>query len=334
MNTKVMFSSKTDKWGTPQEFFDRLNAEFNFDIDVCATEFDHKCEKYFTPEQDALTQKWEGRCFCNPPYGRSITDWVAKAYRSALDGAFVCMLLPARTDTKWFHRYILPFITNSWNTDLAYIAGIVDGEGCIMVHKTKVTKARRNTHAYYQPRLSVKMTDFRLIKWLRDYFNLGSLYESKYEDKKDILTWDVRGEDARKVLTMLYQYLKTKQSQAFRAIEASHIKMDKTPRKNYPEYLDAMNELHSKTKALKKEDDYKLVRTEIRFVSGRLHFNDAKNAAPFPSMVVLFWNKDLETLTGNRGLTFMNAKADLLDYMDDASFDSYGDDDKDKTILI
>lgn len=101
----VMYSSKTDDWATPQDFFDTLNAEFNFTLDPAADDENHKCEQYFTCEQDGLKQKWEGqRVFCNPPYGREIGRWVEKA---ATCGPEVCvMLLPARTDTKWFHRWI------------------------------------------------------------------------------------------------------------------------------------------------------------------------------------------------------------------------------------
>lgn len=107
MNTAVMFSSKSPDWETPQDFFDRLNAEFNFDLDVCATSDNAKCEKYFSPLDNALAQKWEGICWMNPPYGRQIQRWVKKAYESSLEGATVVCLLPARTDTRWFHRYCL-----------------------------------------------------------------------------------------------------------------------------------------------------------------------------------------------------------------------------------
>ena len=107
MNNDLMFSSKTDLWATPQDFFDKLNDEFHFDIDVCANETNHKCDTYYTKEQNGLAQEWKGICWCNPPYGREIGKWVEKAYRSAMTGdALVVMLLPARTDTRWFHDYI------------------------------------------------------------------------------------------------------------------------------------------------------------------------------------------------------------------------------------
>lgn len=101
-----MFTSKTDLWETPQDFFGELDEEFRFDLDVCALPENAKCAAYYTPEMDGLSQPWYGRCWCNPPYGRQIGAWVAKAAASAMDGAIVVMLLPARTDTRWFHRYI------------------------------------------------------------------------------------------------------------------------------------------------------------------------------------------------------------------------------------
>lgn len=105
MNTKVMFSSATDKWSTPQWFFDKLNQEFNFTLDPCADESNHKCEKYFTKEQNGLIQDWSGeRVFCNPPYGREIGEWVKRCATSAAE--IVVMLIPARTDTRWFHEFI------------------------------------------------------------------------------------------------------------------------------------------------------------------------------------------------------------------------------------
>lgn len=106
MNSDVMFSSKTDLWATPQELFDELNKEFHFELDVCATPENAKCRKFYTKEQDGLAQPWTGRVRCNPPYGREIGQWVRRAFFAAVAGATVVMLLPARTDTRWFHEYI------------------------------------------------------------------------------------------------------------------------------------------------------------------------------------------------------------------------------------
>ena len=109
MNNDLMFSSKTDLWETPQDFFDKLNARFQFETDVCALPENAKCKRFFTPEMDGLKQEWTGVCWMNPPYGRQIGKWVQKAYESARDNlATVICLLPARTDTRWFHDYILP----------------------------------------------------------------------------------------------------------------------------------------------------------------------------------------------------------------------------------
>lgn len=103
---RAMFSSKTDMWETPQDFFDKLNREFHFTLDACATPENAKCGNFYSPEQDGLSLSWKGRVWCNPPYGRQVGKWVEKAYMSAQTGALVVMLLPARTDTAWFHDYI------------------------------------------------------------------------------------------------------------------------------------------------------------------------------------------------------------------------------------
>lgn len=101
----VHFSSKSDMWETPQDLFDRLDAEYAFTRDVCAIPENAKCKRFFTPEQNGLVQEWTGTCWMNPPYGRSINAWVAKAYESSLKGATVVCLIPSRTDTRWWHDY-------------------------------------------------------------------------------------------------------------------------------------------------------------------------------------------------------------------------------------
>lgn len=94
-------------WETPQDFFDKMNDEFGFTLDVCADAANAKCERYYDEATDGLAQRREGVCWMNPPYGRQIGKWVKKAHDEALLGATVVCLLPARTDTKWFHEYIL-----------------------------------------------------------------------------------------------------------------------------------------------------------------------------------------------------------------------------------
>ena len=109
---RVMFSSNSDEWATPQAFFDKYNELYSFNTDVCANEGNAKCSHYFTKEQDGLKQEWKGVCWCNPPYSRGITtQWVKKAYEESLEGNTIVCLLPARTDTKWFHEYCLPYGT-------------------------------------------------------------------------------------------------------------------------------------------------------------------------------------------------------------------------------
>lgn len=109
MNTEVLYSSKEEKWATPQDFFDKLNEEFHFTLDVAASPDNAKCPVYFTEEQDGLAQSWEGyTVWCNPPYCRKTGLWVKKAYEEhQRTGCTVVMLLPSRTDVKWFHDYIL-----------------------------------------------------------------------------------------------------------------------------------------------------------------------------------------------------------------------------------
>jgi site-specific DNA-methyltransferase (adenine-specific) len=104
----VLFASKNEVWETPQAFFDKLNDEFRFTLDACALPENAKCRLYYTPQDDGLLQDWSGHTtFCNPPYGRKIAAWVEKCYwESRKKNTKVVMLLPARTDTVYFHSYI------------------------------------------------------------------------------------------------------------------------------------------------------------------------------------------------------------------------------------
>ena len=105
----VHFSSKNLCWCTPQDFFEILNVEYILLLNAAATSLTAKCPKYFTPETDGLSQSWDcgGAVFCNPPYGREISKWVKKAYEEAGKSKFpIVLLLPARTDTTYFHDYI------------------------------------------------------------------------------------------------------------------------------------------------------------------------------------------------------------------------------------
>lgn len=109
MKTETLWSKDSAEWETPQDLFDSLNTLYGFNLDVAATAENAKCSRYFTKEDDGLAQNWGGsRVWCNPPYGRQIGKWVRKAYEeSRKPGTLVAMLLPARTDTAWFHDYAM-----------------------------------------------------------------------------------------------------------------------------------------------------------------------------------------------------------------------------------
>lgn len=103
--TSGIMSSNSDNWATPTALFNKLNEEFNFNLDPCADDKNHKCARYYTKEQNGLSKIWTGtdRVFLNPPYGKMIKHWVKKARQSYEEnGALVVALLPARTDTKWW----------------------------------------------------------------------------------------------------------------------------------------------------------------------------------------------------------------------------------------
>ena len=106
----IALSSKSNDWATPQDFFDRYNEEFYFTLDPCATHENAKCKKYYTKEENGLLQDWSGEVvFMNPPYGKEISSWIEKAYKEYKKGTVVVCLIPARTDTKYWHKYIFPY---------------------------------------------------------------------------------------------------------------------------------------------------------------------------------------------------------------------------------
>ena len=121
MNTVHFMSEKMD-WGTPQELFDRLNQEFHFTLDVCALPENAKCKRFFSPKENGLQQKWTSVCWMNPPYGREIEKWMEKALQESERGATVVCLVPARTDTEWWHKYAL-------HGEIRFIRGRVKFQG-------------------------------------------------------------------------------------------------------------------------------------------------------------------------------------------------------------
>lgn len=127
MINKGMMTSNTPEWATPQAFFDELDKEFHFDLDPCANTKNHKCAMWFSEEEDGLSKSWNNsRVFCNPPYGRVLKDWVKKA--SEARGGIVVLLVPARTDTRYFHEYIY----QKPNVEIRFLKGRLkfgDGKG-------------------------------------------------------------------------------------------------------------------------------------------------------------------------------------------------------------
>ena len=108
MLNKALLSSTSAEWATPQTFYDALDAEFHFTLDAASTHANAKCPKHFTAAEDGLSRSWSGETvWCNPPYGRAIGAWVRKCREEADNGATVVLLIPARTDTAYFHEYIL-----------------------------------------------------------------------------------------------------------------------------------------------------------------------------------------------------------------------------------
>ena len=98
-------TSETDEWRTPPELFEELDREFGFDLDVASNDENALCERHYTMEQDGLSQPWRGHVWCNPPYGRAIGAWMRKAAETDEGGVVVC-LVPARTDTAWWHEWV------------------------------------------------------------------------------------------------------------------------------------------------------------------------------------------------------------------------------------
>lgn len=106
MLSKGLFTSLLQNWNTPRTLFDGLNMEFGFEVDLCADDNNALCERYFTKSYDALSKVWSGVCWLNPPYNE-IAKWMEKAYFESRRGAVIVCLIPARTDTSWWHRFVM-----------------------------------------------------------------------------------------------------------------------------------------------------------------------------------------------------------------------------------
>ena len=109
MKQEAMGTSRSEEWETPQAIYDLLDKEFHFQLDPCATDENAKCDSYYTEEEDGLKQDWYkyGSVFINPPYGKKTKDWVEKAYKESQKGCTVVMLIFIRSDTKWWHEWVI-----------------------------------------------------------------------------------------------------------------------------------------------------------------------------------------------------------------------------------
>lgn len=106
---RSMLSSESTSWGTPRAFYDWLDRQFRFTLDVCATKDNAKHPRFFSPKDNGLSQSWEGEtAFCNPPYGDAIAGWAEKCRDEALHNrAIVAMLVPSRVDTRWWAAFVM-----------------------------------------------------------------------------------------------------------------------------------------------------------------------------------------------------------------------------------
>jgi len=118
-------TSNSIEWATPTAFFEELDREFHFTLDPCCTKENAKCSKFYTAEDDGLSKDWSGEIvYCNPPYGKEISNWVRKCYEENKKGTTIVMLIPARTDTAYFHQYIYK------QHEIRFIRGRLRFNGC------------------------------------------------------------------------------------------------------------------------------------------------------------------------------------------------------------
>lgn len=157
MNKELMFSSESEEWATPQDFFDNLNQEFHFTLDVCATSENAKVSNYYTKQDDSLSLEWTGVCWMNPPYGKTIKQWVKKAWESARKGSTVVCLLPARTDTTWWHDYCM-------KGEIRFIRGRLKFNGCknaapfpsaVVIFRPSSEKTEHETYSQWLDRILI-----------------------------------------------------------------------------------------------------------------------------------------------------------------------------------
>jgi site-specific DNA-methyltransferase (adenine-specific) len=127
---RALFSSMKMDWQTPKAVYQVLDAEFRFDFDPCP----------LAPDFDGLTAEWGQSNFVNPPYGNHLPKWVTKAHTEATKGKTVVLLIPSRTDTRWWHEHIMAA------DEIRYIKGRLTFQGaqhpapfpsCIVIWRAK-----------------------------------------------------------------------------------------------------------------------------------------------------------------------------------------------------
>jgi phage N-6-adenine-methyltransferase len=146
----ALFSSKTDDHATPRDLAARYIEEFGIETDVCASAENAVVSRFYSREQNGLLQQWTGVCWMNPPYGREISHWIEKASNAALAGATVVCLLPARTDTRWWHEFVQPVLDGTRCGEVRFIKGRLkfgDATNCAPFPSVVVVFAPEGGHA-------------------------------------------------------------------------------------------------------------------------------------------------------------------------------------------
>ena len=284
MINKGLFTSTRGNWKTPKALYQALDAEFRFDFDPCPTK----------PKFNGLEIEW-GKCnYVNPPYGYVQKKWIEKGFNEAKKGKTCVFLIPSRTDTIVWHRYIFPFsCPTNVNKDICWATGIVDGEGCVSIQKHNIIPGSGMVNPSYGLRLAVKMTHLKTVNKIKDIFNCGAIYKD-HTNPRVGHKWEIRGHDAYKVLRQIYPFSVTKKKEIFLALNFyAGYEMAKGRARTKPEQVIRSEEYYRLLRKAKKEDlDFYPIQTEIRIIKGRLKFDDQENSAPFPSAIVIFDSRD------------------------------------------
>lgn len=285
---KGLFSSWRSDWRTPKDVYDQLDREFNFDFDPCP----------INPNFDGLTISWKERNFVNPPYGNILPKWIEKSYNEAKQGKLVVMLIPSRTDTRYFHRFILPFCCpSSANNQIVWAAGIIDGEGCIRIQQRQPTPNNGLISPSCTLVVRVKMSHQKTVEKLRDIFDIGYLGKEsrKCTKGKTMYIWSAYGDGAIEILRSIYPFCITKEKEIFIALEWASLPKKNTGSSKLKKHIIDRNTKYFELLKQAKISNLKFipVHTEIRFIKGRLKFSDYHNSAPFPSAIVIFGMKNI-----------------------------------------